>query len=185
MGRIAVTEFISLDGVNEDPGGGSYKHAGWTFEIGSVTGQQFKLREAKESSALLLGRVTYEGFAAHWPNQKDEFGDKLNSMPKYVVSSTLANPTWNNSTVLSGDLGHEVRALRASIDGEILVYGSATLVQGLLGLDLVDDLRLMVFPVILGSGRRLFGELEDKLSLTHAGTTDVGNGVHLLTYRRA
>ena len=148
MGRIVVTEFVSLDGVIEAPGGGEdYKHAGWTFEIDrGEEGDKFKLDEALDAEALLLGRVTYEGFAAAWPSRDGEFADKFNSMPKYVVSSTLEDPEWNNSTVLRGDLAEEVSKLKQEQDGDIVVHGSARLVQALLEHDLVDELRLMVFP---------------------------------------
>jgi dihydrofolate reductase len=164
MGRIVVTEFVSLDGVMEDPGGAEdYKHGGWTFEIDRGTdGEGFKLDEALRSEALLLGRVTYEGFAAAWPSREGEFADKFNSMPKYVVSSTLEEAKWNNSTVLKGDLVEEVSKLREGAEGDIVVHGSAQLVQALLEHDLVDEVRLMVFPVVLGTGKRLFGATSDK-----------------------
>jgi dihydrofolate reductase len=188
MGKIVITEFVSLDGVIEDPGGAEgYKHGGWTFEFdGGDEGNQFKLDETLEAEALLLGRVTYEGFAAAWPSMEDPagFADKMNGMPKYVVSSTLENPEWNNSTVLKGDVGEEVRKLKDSVDGVILVGGSAQLAQSLLDLDLVDEVRLMVFPVVLGSGKRLFGETSDKKPLRLAGSKTVGDGVTLLTYER-
>jgi dihydrofolate reductase len=134
MGRIVVTEFVSLDGVMEAPGGGeSYKHAGWTFKIDrGKEGDQFKLNETLNSEALLLGRVTYEGFAAAWPSRTNEFADKFNSMPKYVVSSTLEKADWNNSTVLKGDVVEEVSKLRQRLDGDIVVHGSARLVQRLI-----------------------------------------------------
>src|SRR3954447_19430286 len=135
MGRIVVTEFVSLDGVMEDPGGAEgYKHGGWTFEISSGgEGDRFKLDETLEAEALLLGRVTYEGFAAAWPSMTDEvgFADKMNSMPKYVVSSTLTDPEWNNSTVLEGDVAESVAELKEKTDGDILVGGSGQLAQGL------------------------------------------------------
>src|SRR5438874_990557 len=133
MGRIIVTEFVSLDGVMQAPGGGEdFKHAGWTFKIKrGAEGDQFKVDETRESEALLLGRKTYEGFAAAWPTMKGEFADKFNSMPKYVVSSTLENPEWNNSTVLGGDLVEEVSKLRDDASGDICVHGSARLVQAL------------------------------------------------------
>src|SRR5213075_692347 len=142
------------------PGGGEdYEHGGWSFEIDrGDEGDKFKLDETFDSEALLLGRVTYEGFAAAWPSRDDEFADKFNSMPKYVVSSTLENPEWTNSTILKGDLADEVAKLRQQHDGDIVVHGSAQLVQGLVERDLVDEFRLMVFPVVLGSGKRLFGE---------------------------
>jgi dihydrofolate reductase len=187
MGRIVVTEFVSLDGVMEAPGGGEgYRHDGWTFEIDrGEEGDKFKLEETLGSEALLLGRVTYEGFAAAWPSVKGEFGDKFNSMPKYVVSSTLEAPTWNNSTVLKGDLVEEVSKLRQELDGDILVNGSAQLVQALLEHDLVDELRLMVFPVVLGTGKRLFGDTSDKKPLRLVDSRTVGDGVAILIYQRA
>ena len=188
MGRIVVTEFVSLDGVMEAPGGGEeFKHAGWTFEIDrGDEGNKFKLDETMASEALLLGRVTYEGFAAAWPGRTDEagFADKFNSMPKYVVSSTLESADWNNTTILSGDLVEEVEKLKSDVDGDIVVHGSAQLVQGLVEHDLVDELRLMVFPVVLGTGKRLFGDTSDKKSLKLTDSRTVGDGVAILTYTR-
>jgi dihydrofolate reductase len=188
MGKIVVTEFVSLDGVMEDPGGAEgFKHGGWTFEFDQGDeGNQFKLDETLEAEALLLGRVTYEGFAAAWPSMEDPvgFADKMNSMPKYVVSSTLENPEWNNSTVLKGDLAEEVGTLKQEIDGVILVGGSAQLAQSLIELDLVDEVRLMVFPVVLGSGKRLFGEASDKRTLRLADSKTVGDGIVILTLER-
>jgi len=188
MGKVVITEFVSLDGVMEDPGGAEdFKHGGWTFDFDTGDeGNQFKLDETLEAEALLLGRVTYEGFAAAWPSMEDPagFADKMNGMPKYVVSSTLEDPEWNNSTVLKGDVGEEVRKLKDSVDGVILVGGSAQLAQSLIDLDLVDEVRLMVFPVVLGSGKRLFGETSDKKPLRLAGSKTVGDGVTLLTYER-
>lgn len=187
MGKIVVTEFVSLDGVMQAPGGGEeYAHAGWTFQIDrGEEGDQFKLDETMSAEALLLGRVTYEGFAAAWPSMKGEFADKFNGMPKYVVSSTLEDPEWTNTTVLSGDLVEEVRALREQVDGEIVVHGSARLVQGLIEHGLVDELRLMQFPVVLGSGKRLFGETSDKHSLKLTDSKIVGDGVAILVYSPA
>ena len=187
MGRIVVTEFVSLDGVIEAPGGGEdFKHAAWTFEIEQgADGAQFKLDETFESEALLLGRVTYEGFAAAWPSRDGEFADKFNTMPKYVVSSTLDQADWNNSTVLAGDLAEEVSKLRAAVNGNIVVHGSAQLVQALIENDLVDELRLMVFPVVLGTGKRLFGDMDDKKRLRLASSKTVGDGVAILIYERA
>jgi dihydrofolate reductase len=184
MGRIVVTEFVSLDGVIEDPGGSEdYRHGGWTFEIDrGEEGNRFKLEETMEAEAQLLGRVTYEGFADAWPSREGEFADKFNSMPKYVVSTTLAEAEWSNSTVLRGDLGEEIAKLKREVDGVILVAGSAQLVQALLELDLVDELRPMVFPVVLGAGKRLFGEAGGKKPLRLAGSRTVGDGVALLTY---
>jgi dihydrofolate reductase len=184
MGRIIVTEFVSLDGVIEAPGGGEdYKHGGWTFEIDrGAEGNKFKLDETLDADALLLGRVTYEGFAAAWPSRDDEFADKFNSMPKYVVSSTLQKPDWNNSTVLDGDVAEEVAKLKQQQDGDIVVHGSAQLVQALIEHDLVDELRLMVFPVVLGSGKRLFGDTSDKKRLRLTDSNTVGDGVSILVY---
>jgi dihydrofolate reductase len=185
MGKIVVTEFVSLDGVMEDPGGAEgFKHGGWTFEFDQGDeGNQFKLDETLEAEALLLGRVTYEGFAAAWPSMEDPvgFADKMNSMPKYVVSSTLENPEWNNSTVVSIDA---VARLKDEVDGVILVGGSAQLAQSLIELNLVDEFRLMVFPVVLGSGKRLFGESSDKLPLRLADSKTVGDGIVILTLER-
>jgi dihydrofolate reductase len=184
MGRIVVTEFISLDGVIEDPGGAEdYKYGGWSFEIGrGDEGDQFKVDETNNSTALLLGRKTYEGFADAWPSREGEFADKFNSMPKYVVSSRLKDPEWTNSTVLSGDLATEVSKLKEELDGDIVVHGSAQLAQALVEQGLVDELRLMVFPVVLGSGKRLFGETSDKKPLRLADSKIVGDGVAILTY---
>jgi dihydrofolate reductase len=187
MGRIVVTEFVSLDGVIEAPGGGEdFKHGGWTFEIDrGPEGEKFKLDETFATEALLLGRVTYEGFAAAWPKMTGEFADKFNNMPKYVVSSTLADPEWNNTTVLSGDLVEAVSKVRRESDGDVVVHGSAQLAQALIEHDLVDELRLMVFPVVLGSGKRLFGESSEKKRLRLSATETVGDGIAILTYERA
>jgi dihydrofolate reductase len=184
MGRIVVTEFVSLDGVMEAPGGGEgYRHGGWTFEIDrGPEGDKFKLDEAMAAEGLLLGRRTYEGFAAAWPAMEGEFADKFNGMPKYVVSSTLSDPEWNNSTVLGGDVATEVAKLKADADGDIVVNGSAQLVQSLVEHDLIDELRLMVFPVILGSGKRLFGEASEKQPMRLASSKIVGDGVAVLIY---
>jgi dihydrofolate reductase len=187
MGKIVVTEFVSLDGVMEAPGGGEdFKHGGWTFEIErGEEGNKFKLDETMSAGAQLLGRKTYEGFAAAWPSREGEFADKFNSMPKYVVSSTLKDPEWDNTTVIDGDLAEEIPKLRDEVDGDILVAGSAQLVQGLIENGLVDELRLMVFPVVLGSGKRLFGETSDKQSLKLTDSKFVGDGVAILTYQPA
>ncbi len=185
MGRIVVTEFVSLDGVMEDPGGSEdFEHGGWTFEIEQgEEGGKFKLEETFGSDALLLGRVTYEGFAAAWPERDGEFADKFNTMPKYVVSSTLTDPQWTNSHVLGGDLVDEITKLKGVVGGDIVVHGSARLAQGLLESDLVDELRLMVFPVVLGSGKRLF-ESGSKKRMRLTGSKAVGDGVLILTYER-
>jgi dihydrofolate reductase len=187
VGRIVVTEFVSLDGVMEDPGGAeTFRHGGWSFEINrGDEGDKFKLDETLSSRALLLGRVTYGGFAEAWPSREGEFADKFNTMPKYVVSSTLEEPEWNNSTVVKGDVAEEVAKLRREQDGDIVVHGSARLVQTLFEHDLVDELRLMVYPVVLGSGKRLFGETSDKKSLRLVDSKVVGDGVAILIYEPA
>src|SRR4051794_2935948 len=176
MGRIIVTEFVSLDGVMEAPGGDdNFVRGAWTFEFDrGDDGNQFKVDETMGSTALLLGRRTYEGFAAAWPERDGEFADKFNQMPKYVVSSTLTNPSWTNTHVLAGDLVDDIARLKREQEGDIVVHGSATLVQGLLENDLVDELRLMVFPLVLGSGKRLFAGTSDKKRLTLASSTVVG-----------
>jgi dihydrofolate reductase len=187
MGRIVVTEFISLDGVVEDPGGSeSFRHGGWSLAISrGDEGGLFKLEETRASAALLLGRVTYEGFAEAWPSRDGEFADMFNSMPKYVVSSTLTEPTWNNSSVLTGDLAGELAQLKARHEGDVVVHGSVRLVQALIDGDLVDELRLMVYPVVLGSGLRLFGEASDKKTFRLASSQVVGDGVAILVYQPA
>lgn len=189
MGKIVVTEFISLDGVVEDPGGAEdYRHGGWTFEFERGSdGDKFKLEELQEAEAQLLGRVTYEGFAAAWPKMDDEagFAAKMNAMPKYVVSSTLEQADWENTTILSGDPAESVASLKEEVDGVILVAGSAALVRALIENDLVDELRLMVFPVLLGEGKRLFPEGEAKHRLQLAEAKTVGDGISLVRYERA
>jgi len=187
MGQIVVTEFVSLDGVMEDPGGAEdFKHGGWSFKISrGDEGDKFKLDETFASEALLLGRVTYEGFAEAWPSREGEFADKFNNMPKYVVSSTLSEPEWNKSTVLNGDVVEQVRKLRQELDGDIVVHGSEMLAQTLLEHDLVDQLRLMVFPVVLGSGKRLFGDTSGTKPLRLVDSKVVGDGVTILVYEPA
>lgn len=186
--KVVVSEFVSLDGVMEDPGGGEeYKHGGWVFQFDrGPEGDEFKLEEVFASDALLLGRVTYEGFAEAWPGRTDEqgFADKFNSMPKYVVSTTLEEPLeWNNSTPIRENVADEVSKLKQEPGGDILVNGSAQLVQTLMEHDLVDEYRLMTFPIILGSGKRLFGETSDTTALRLVDTKTVGSGVVILTYR--
>ena len=187
MGRIVVTEFVSLDGVAQAPGDEDFKYPGWTFDFDrGDEGNNFKLDEVLEADAHLLGRVTYESFAGAWPSREGPFADKLNSDPKYVVSSTLEDPEWNNTTVLKGDPVEEVSKLRDAIDGNILVAGSRQLVQPLIENDLVDELRLMVFPVVLGTGRRLFGETSDKKTLRLVESKPVGDdGVTVFVYQPA
>lgn len=169
MGSVVVSQFITVDGVIEDPGGAEgIPHGGWAFKFDrGKEGDKFKVDEVMTAEALLLGRVTYEGFAAAWPGRTDEvgFADKFNSMPKYVASSTLRDPEWTNSHVLEGELGPAVEELRQEIEGDILINGSASLCRELLAQDLVDELRLMVFPILLGSGKRLFEHGPDAVSL--------------------
>src|SRR5919106_617955 len=163
MGKLVVTEFVSLDGVMEAPGGEDFKYPGWSFEFDrGEDGNQFKLDETLETDALLIGRVTYESFAGAWPEREGPFADKFNEMPKYVISSTLKDPEWNNTTVLDGDAVEEARKLKEEVDGIIQVPGSRSLAQPLLEHGLVDKLNLMVFPVMLGTGDRLFAEMPDK-----------------------
>jgi len=188
MRTVIVTEFISLDGVIEAPGGEEgYKHTGWTFDLEpDPTMYDFKLEEAREIEALLLGRRTYEGFAGAWPEREGEFADKFNSMPKFVVSTTLTDPEWNNTTVLSsGDATVEVRKLKEDFDGELQVPGSHRLVQELIESDLVDQINLMVFPVILGTGKRVFDEKPERRNLRLKESKVVGEGVAVLIYERA
>jgi dihydrofolate reductase len=184
MGRIVVTEFVSLDGVMEAPGGEDFKYPAWSFDFArGEEGDRFKLDEAMESEALLLGRVTYEGFAAAWPSREGAFADKFNSMPKYVVSSTLEKPEWTNTTVLTGDVVGDVSKLRERTEGDIYVHGSCQLAQTLIDNDLVDELHLMVFPVVLGTGKRLFGETSDKKPLRLTDSKTVGDGICILVYQ--
>ena len=184
MGKIYVTEFASLDGVVEDPGGSEdFKYGGWSFEISrGEEGDKFKLDETMDTEALLLGRITYEGFAAAWPEREGEFADKFNSMPKYVASTTLKDPEWTNTTVLDGDLIEAVKKIKDEHDGWIGVAGSVSVARELLENDLVDEVRLMVFPVVLGAGKRLFGETTDKKPLKLTESKTVGDGVEILVY---
>jgi dihydrofolate reductase len=187
MGKVVVTEFVSIDGVIEDPGGAEdFEHGGWSFEFDrGEEGEKFKVDETMQAEVQLLGRVTYEGFAKAWPSMKDDvgFAEKFNSMPKYVVSTTLQDADWNNSTILRSL--DEVSKLKDDVDGDILVAGSATLVQSLAKAGLVDEYRLMVFPTMLGSGKRLFdGDLDrSDLKLTDSKVLD--SGILILTYEQA
>jgi len=188
MGTIVVTEFVSLDGVFEDPGGAeNYEYGGWTFEYDrGDEGNEFKLDELMDAKVQLLGRITYEGFAAAWPSREGSFAEKLNNDPKVVVSTTLTEPTWNNTTVISSGVVEELTKLREETDGSILVAGSGKLVETLLAADLVDELRLMVFPTILGRGRRVFPDGIDRLKFTLVESRTVGpDGVQVQVYRRA
>jgi dihydrofolate reductase len=187
MGKVVVTEFISLDGVIQAPGDpNEYDRGGWATG-GGQEGMQFKFDELTASNAQLLGRVTYEGFAKAWPTMEGTgaFGEKMNEMPKFVVSTTLRDPEWNNTTVLDGNLAQEVNALKERFEGDILVAGSAKLFQSLLELDLVDELRLMVFPIALGKGKRLFGDTSERKQLTLANSRAIDDGVFILTYAPA
>jgi dihydrofolate reductase len=188
MRRIVVTEFISIDGVIEDPGGSEgTDFGGWSFKFDDPEGMKYKLDETMEHEAMLLGRVTYEGFAAAWPGRTDEvgFAEKMNAMPKYVVSRTLEKADWNNSTILSGDLATEVAALRAQDGGDILVAGSASLVRALAAADLVDEYRLMMFPIVLGRGKRLFADVPGTPILKRVDVKPLDSGTVILTYHRA
>src|SRR5579862_4466214 len=176
MGRIVVTEFMSLDGVMEDPGGAEgTSYGGWTFKFDrGEEGAAFKVDELMASDALLLGRVTYQGFAQAWPSMGgDPFGDKMNSVRKYVVSSTLTDQeaTWNDTVVIRGDLAKAVADLRAQPGGDILVEGSCQLAQALIELRLVDELRLMVFPIVLGHGKRVFPDVSEAATLRLTSST--------------
>jgi dihydrofolate reductase len=186
MRRIVVTEFVSLDGVMEDPGGAEdFEHGGWSMQFPDPVGMQYKLDETLGHDALLLGRVTYDGFAKAWPEMKDEagFADKMNSMPKYVVSNTLRDPSWNNSTVIGGDVPAELAKLKQQPGGDILVAGSQSLIPLLLKHDLVDEIRLMVHPIVLGSGKRVF-EGADVSVLRLADSKALDSGALILTYHR-
>lgn len=188
MGKLIVTEFVSLDGVMEAPGGEpGYAHSGWVMPFVADAGQQeYKLRETLDAAALLLGRVTYEGFAAAWPGREDPMGfaAKMNAMPKYVVSSTLTDPEWNNTTVVGTDLAAAVADVKGRVDGDVLVAGSRTLVHGLLTAGLVDELRLMVFPLVLGSGMRWFPESPEMATFALTDHRVFDSGVVVQTYAR-
>lgn len=186
MGTITVTAFISLDGVVEAPGGEDFKYQNWTFDFDSgEDGEGFKVDETLGAEALLIGRTTYESFAGAWPKRDGALADKLNAMPKYVVSSTLTDPEWNNTQVISGDVAGEAAALKAELKGEIQVPGSIRLAQYLIEHDLVDEIHLMTFPVLLGTGRRLFGETTDKSTWKLTESTTVGEGILITIFQRA
>ena len=183
MGKIVISENISLDGVIQDPAGAEgFGRGGWVGRIGDRGREEAAkvlLDEALSAEAQLFGRRTYEFLAARWPSRSGELADRLNSMPKYVVSSTLEDPDWNNSTVLNGDVVNEVSKLRQKLDGEIVVAGSIQLVRTLMEHDLVDELRLMVYPVVLGAGERLFGEASDQKAVRLVETRTVGDLAYL------
>jgi dihydrofolate reductase len=185
MGRIVVTEFVSLDGVMQDPGGAEdFKYGGWSFEFSrGEEGDKFKYDEVLDSEALLLGRVTYDGFADAWPQRDGAFANRFNDMPKYVVGSTADASRWTNTTVLEGDPVEAVRRVRAEHSGNLYVHGSQRLAQTLFEHDLVDQLNLMVFPVVLGTGKRIFGETSGKKKLALVDFKVVGDGVAILIYK--
>ena len=184
MRKLIVSEFVTLDGVMEAPGGEEgHPHSGWVFDFHGADQERYKLHETLSAEALLLGRVTYEGFAAAWPERSGEFADKMNSMPKFVVSKTLKDPEWENSTVLDGEVADEVAKLKEQEGGPILVAGSCTLVHSLIEADLIDELRMMIFPVAVGGGKRVFPETSAKTKLELADTTAFDTGVVVHTYQ--
>jgi dihydrofolate reductase len=188
MGKLVVTEFVSIDGVFEDPGGSEdFEHGGWTFEYDrGDDGDQFKMDELREAEVNLLGRKTYESFAEAWPKREGEFADIINESRKVLVSTTVDDPGWNNVEVISHDVPAQLAKLRDEVDGSILVAGSGTLVRTLFENDLVDELRLMVFPTVLGTGKRLFPDGVDRLKLNLTETRTVGSdGVQVHVYERA
>ena len=186
MGKIVVSENVTLDGVVQDPTGEEdFRHGGWFAQVGDRDREAWAkvgFDEALRAEALLLGRRSYEFLAARWPSRSGPWADRLNSLPKYVVSSTLEEPKWTNATVLRGDVVSEVSNLKQQIEGEIVVYGSRPLVHTLMEHDLVDELRLMLYPFVLGAGERLFGEASDKKSMRLIDTRTVGDGLAFLTY---
>jgi dihydrofolate reductase len=186
MGKIVISDNVSLDGVDQDPTGEEgFRHGGWFAQVGDNDREGFAevaLDEALGAEAFLLGRLRYEFLAARWPSRSGELADRLNSLPKYVVSSTLGDPDWNNSTVVTGDVVTEVSKLKQELDGDIIVPGSRRLVRTLMEHDLVDELRLLVYPVVLGAGERLFGEASDKMPMRLLAARTVGDGLAYLTY---
>lgn len=187
MGKIVISENVSLDGVIQDPTGEEgFRFGGWFGQIGDKDREawaQVELDEAVGTEALLLGRRSYEWFAARWPFRSGEWADRLNRLPKYVVSSTLEAPRWNNSTVLKGDVVNEISKLKQGISGDIVVYASGQLVHTLIEHDLVDELRLMIYPFVLRAGERLFGETSGKKPMRLVDTRIVGDGLAFLTYQ--
>lgn len=189
MGKIVVTEFTSIDGVMQAPGGEDFKYKGWTFEYErGDDGNKFKLDETLTSDALLIGRKTYESFAGAWPDRAgDPFADKFNEMPKYLVSSTITDPEWNNTTVLdtSGGVADAVRKLKDGFDGTIQTPGSHMLVQEMLANDLIDQVNLMMFPTVLGTGKKVFEETGDRRNFKLTESKTVGEGIPVLIFERA
>jgi len=186
MGKIIISENVSLDGVVQDPAGNEgFRHGGWVGRIGGPGREEVArvaLDEALGTEAMLLGRRSYEFLASRWPSRTGALADRLNGKPKYVVSSTLHDPAWNNTTVVKGDVVTEVSALKQQLAGDMVVAGSFQLVHTLLEHDLVDELRLMIYPVVLGTGRRMFGEASDKKSIRLIGNTTVAGDLAYLTY---
>ena len=186
MGKLVISENVSLDGVVQDPDGEEgFRLGGWFGQFGGKDLEEWgkvEFEEALGTEALLLGRRSYEWFAARWSSRPGEWADRLNSLPKYVVSSTLVHPVWNHSTVLNRDVVNEISKLKQELDGDIVVYASRQLVHTLLEHDLVDELRLIVFPVVLGAGERLFGEISDKKPMRLVDTQTIGDGIAILTY---
>src|SRR5436190_5230540 len=186
MGKIVISDNVSIDGVDQDPTGEEgFRHGGWFTQVGDKDREGFTkvaLDEALGAEGFLLGRRRYEFLAARWPSRSGELADRLNSLPKYIVSSTLVDPDWNNSTVLKGDVVTDVSKLKQELDGDIVVPGSHQLVRTLMEHDLVDELRLLVYPVVLGAGERLFDETSDKKPMRLLDTRTVGDGLAYLTY---
>ena len=187
MSRIVVSQFVSLDGVIEDPVGiETLGRGAWSGRASSgEEGGKFKVQELMDAEAVLLGRRTYDGFFAAWPSRGGEYADRINSMPKYVVSSTLQDTEWTNTTVLDGDVADEMRAVKERHGGEILIYGSAQLTDALMQHDLVDEWRLMIFPVVVGTGKRCFGDPGRAVDMRLTESRTVGEGVVILVYQPA
>jgi dihydrofolate reductase len=186
MGKIALSQNTSLDGVMQSPGPADvpFKYRGWAVDFDFNYEEEVGLEQAQNCEALLLGRVTYEAMQAFWPTAEGELADRLNELPKYVVSSTLTDPAWN-ATVLGADWPEEATRLRKELDGEIVVYGSRRLSQALIGMGLVDELRLLVYPLVLGAGDRLFEEMPDKIPLRLVESRPLGGGVVSMIYAPA
>ena len=186
MGKLVISTNVSLDGVVQDPDGKEgFRLGGWFGQFGGADLEQWakvEFEEALGTEALLLGRRSDEWFAERWASRGDEWADRLNRLPKYVVSSTLEHPRWSNATLVKGDVVKEVSKLKQELAGEIVVYASYQLARALIENDLVDELRLVVFPVVLGAGERLFGETSDEKPMRLVDTTTIGNGLARLTY---
>ena len=186
MGKIVVSENVTLDGVVQDPTGEEgFSHGGWFVQVGSNDREAFAmaaLNEALAADAFLIGRRTYEFLASRWPSRAGELADRLNSFPKYIVSSTIEHPDWNNSTVIKGAVVEEAAKLKEELNGEIVVPGSRQLVQTLIQHELVDELRLMIYPFVLGSGERLFGQTNGKLTLKLVANRTLGDSLAHVTY---